>query len=156
MRFITQSPYTRNFSSDLFSQMENLLSDFGTRPTSSFNPSVYSEEEENYYRMSVDAPGLKREDLKIELEDKVLTISGERKRDTQNFSSFKRSFHLPMDVDAEKIEAVYEDGVLELYLPKAESAKVRRVEVKANKDGFFSQLLNSKKSPEANPHPTKQ
>ena len=84
--------------------------------------------------VSLAAPGLKKSDFKIEVEGNMLTISSEKEeskeeketrytRKEYSYTSFSRSFTLPEEVNKEKIDAVYEDGVLKLTLPKMEEAK---------------------------------
>jgi len=98
-------------------------------------PAVNITENNGQYNVSVAAPGMKKEDFKIDLEGDLLTISAEKEetkedKDKQynrreyNYSSFSRSFTLPEEVKRDKIEAKYEDGVLKLVLPKSETAKV--------------------------------
>lgn len=93
------------------------------------------------YEISLDLPGLESEDFQVEYEDGQLRISGERKfekeeegrtyhRVERRYGKFARAFALPRDVDGEKIEARYERGVLLVSVPKAESAKPRKIEVK--------------------------
>jgi HSP20 family protein len=97
----------------------------------SFVPKVDIFENEKAFEIYVALPGLKKEDIKIDLNDRILTVSGERKFEKQtsdnNFKSiesqygtFKRSFSLPENVDGEKINAVYNNGILELVVPKDE------------------------------------
>ena len=96
-----------------------------------FNPAVDIAEDEKSYEIHVAVPGVKKQDFKIDLVDGKLTISGERKmeenKEGKNFhsletqyGSFSRSFFVPEDVKAEKVEATYEDGLLKLTLPKKE------------------------------------
>ena len=96
-----------------------------------FNPAVDIAEDEKSYEIHVAVPGVKKQDFKIDLVDGKLTISGERKmeekKEGKNFhsletqyGSFNRSFFVPEDVKAEKVEATYEDGLLKLTLPKKE------------------------------------
>ncbi|HEU5366741.1 MAG TPA: Hsp20/alpha crystallin family protein, partial [Hanamia sp.] len=84
--------------------------------------------------VSLAAPGLKKEDFKINLEGNMLTISSEKEekneekdekytRQEYSYSSFERSFTLPDEVNQDKIDAHYQDGVLNLVLPKKEEAK---------------------------------
>lgn len=97
-------------------------------------PAVNITDTRDEYQLSLAAPGLKKEDFKIDVEGNMLTISSEKEeskedkdggltRSEYNYSSFSRSFTLPEDVNREKIEAVYKDGVLKLSLPKREEAK---------------------------------
>ncbi len=87
----------------------------------------------------VELPGMRREDFEISLHDGTLTISGERKRETSNgeraerteryIGKFRRSITLPTRVDANKVSAVYRDGILSVTLPKAEEAKPKQIPV---------------------------
>ena len=101
-------------------------------------PAVNITEKNDQYQVSLAAPGLKKEDFKIDLNGTVLTISSEKEESTENndekynrkeynYSSFSRSFSLPEEINKEKIEAKYEDGVLKISLPrkdvKMETAK---------------------------------
>lgn len=98
-------------------------------------PSVNVAENATEYRLEVAAPGLTKEDFKINIEDNLLTISAEKKVETETkegekfirrefgYSTFKRSFTLPETVDATAIKAGYENGVLHLNLPKTEVKK---------------------------------
>jgi HSP20 family protein len=97
----------------------------------SFVPKVDIIENEKAFEIQVEIPGMNKEDFKIDLKDNFLTVSGERKntreKNEKHFSSietqygsFKRTFALPENVDAEKIEAKYNNGILELVVPKDE------------------------------------
>ena len=94
--------------------------------------------------LKAELPGLEKEDIDISVEDNLLTVRGERKREkevTDNdkgvfrseraFGSFSRSFTLPTTVAMDKINASYKNGVLTLSLPKAEEAKPRQIAIKA-------------------------
>lgn len=106
-------------------------------------PRVDIREEKDVVLLSAELPGVAKEDVKVELENGVLTISGEKKserEETENgiyrservYGSFKRSFHVPDTVDAEKIEAEYVNGVLKITLPKRPEAAPRLINVKAD------------------------
>lgn len=97
----------------------------------SFVPKVDIFENEKAFEIHVVVPGMKKEEIKIDLNDRYLTVSGERKFEKQttdnNFKSietqygtFKRSFSLPENVDGENINATYNHGILELVVPKDE------------------------------------
>jgi HSP20 family protein len=87
----------------------------------------------------VELPGMRKEDIDISLHDGTLTISGERKRDstggdkaerTERYvGTFRRSIALPTRVDAGKVSAMYQDGILKVTLPKAEEAKPKQIQV---------------------------
>lgn len=168
MKFVTPYWNDRSLSSDIsadfFREMDQLLENWGrmtpnrTRDERNFVPAFEVGEEDTHYMMSLDLPGLKKEDIKIEVSDNTLTISGERKRESSNggnrkvhsyeksYGMFRRSFTLPTSVDAGKVEARYEDGVLELYIPKMQAAKPRHVEIQTGKTGFFGKLLGGDKT----------
>ena len=94
--------------------------------------------------LKAELAGMKPDDIQIEVDDNVLTIKGERKfeekvdeeryyRVERRFGTFQRSLALPQGVKADEIEATYEDGILEVTVPKAEEEKPKRIEVKARK-----------------------
>lgn len=98
-------------------------------------------ESDQDYRIVADLPGVRNEDLDISLEDEVLTIKAERdlqvpeeykarRRELVNKATFRRSFDLGASVDADKISASLDRGILTVTLPKAEKAVPRRIEVK--------------------------
>lgn len=97
-------------------------------------PAVNITEEKGAYQVSLAAPGMKKEDFKIAVDGNLLTISSEKEekreekdkkftRKEYNYTSFSRSFTLPDEVNSERIEAAYEDGVLKIILPRREEAK---------------------------------
>lgn len=159
----TQLLPNRHLAFDLFDEMDRVLNDWSRATASSmdrprnFEPLCDISETDEHYLMSVDLPGMKKEDIKIEAIDNVLTLSGERKREysdtsgkiqryEKSYGTFQRRFALPTSVEASKVEARYEDGVLELYLPKSEAAKPRQIDIKTGKIGIFDKLLGSKNS----------
>ncbi len=98
-------------------------------------------EKDDAYIVKASVPGVPAEDVEVTLTDNVLTIKGEMKADKEineeryhlrerRFGSFVRSVTLPTAVEADKIEAVNENGVLTLTLPKAEAVKPKKIEVK--------------------------
>jgi HSP20 family protein len=97
-------------------------------------PAVNVVENTDEYKLSFAVPGMRKGDFKIDVDGNLLTVSAEVEekreeksedftREEYNFSSFSRSFTLPDEVNKEKIEATYVDGVLRLSLPKKEEAK---------------------------------
>ncbi|WP_413577764.1 Hsp20/alpha crystallin family protein [Bdellovibrio sp. HCB290] len=125
--------------------------------TVNFQPSCDIHEGKDQYLVSFDMPGLKKEDIKVEVQGSNLVISGERQREVsaqdgdatiyheRAYGKFERTFVMPSSINAEKIEAHYENGVLNVALPKAESAKGRTIQIQTEQDGIFSKLLGSKK-----------
>ena len=102
---------------------------------SSSTPKVNIHETKDAYLLDLSAPGLNKEDLKVNAENGLLTISFEKKEDSQteevktikrefSYASFSRSFSLDDKIDVEGIQAKYENGVLKLNLPKKEEVKI--------------------------------
>jgi HSP20 family protein len=103
-------------------------------------PSVDVSETEGEYQIKAEIPDVKKEDVKVTLEDGVLTIQGERKQEKEvkgkryhrverSYGRFVRSFTLPDVIDEEKVKAEFKDGILNLALPKSEKAKPKAIEV---------------------------
>ena len=108
-------------------------------------PAVNVSEDEKNYHIDVIAPGFKKEDFKISVDDDVLTISAETKSESENkdnnrqynrreysYSSFTRSFTLPDNVKDDAISANYKDGILQLMMPKSEQQMKASKEIKIN------------------------
>lgn len=101
-----------------------------------FTLAVDVREEEDAYTLSALVPGLKAEDLNIQILDGTVTVEGEFKADESEYllrelphGSFRRSLTLPADLDAEKAEARIKDGVLTLRLPKGEASRPKTIKV---------------------------
>lgn len=103
-------------------------------------PAMDLAETEDHFVLRADLPGLSQDDVKIELEDGTLTVSGERKSEQETkdegfyrveraFGSFSRSLTLPQGVDPEGVTAQFDRGVLEIRIPKPEQRKPRRIEI---------------------------
>jgi HSP20 family protein len=108
---------------------------------SAWVPALDISERKDAYLVTVELPGLKSEDLDITMEDGLLTIQGERHfandsseeqfhRVERRYGAFRRSITLPAHVMAEGIQASFEDGVLQILVPKAEQAKPKRIQVR--------------------------
>lgn len=106
-----------------------------------WSPLVDITEDDKEYVVKAELPEMKKEDIKINVHDDVLTVSGERKYEKEEkgkkfhrveraYGSFMRSFTLPEDADGSKISAEYKDGMLKVHLPKSEQAKKKAIEVK--------------------------
>lgn len=106
-----------------------------------WTPSVDISETEGEYQIKAEIPDVKKEDVKVTLEDGVLTIQGQRKQETEekgtkyhrierSYGSFARTFSLPDVIEVDKVRAEFKDGVLHLHLPKSEKAKPKAIEVK--------------------------
>ncbi len=128
-------------------RLNSLISDQGRNSegnsdvtAASFTPAVDVYEDEHKVVLSIEAPGVKQEDLDVQVEKNTLTVRGERKfekdQKEQNFhrierryGSFYRSFSLPNTVDTENVRASYDAGVLRLELAKKAEAKPRQIKV---------------------------
>ena len=104
-------------------------------------PAVEISEEKDQVIVKAEIPGLKKEDLQVNLSNSLLTIRGERKQEEEkkgkgyyyserSYGSFSRSIQLPAEVRSDKVSASFKDGVLEIRLPKTEEAKQRDVAIK--------------------------
>lgn len=130
-----------------FANFPSLLENFFGRDVADFDdfsqrrgnmPAVNIKESDSEFEIDVAAPGLKKEDFKLNLENNILTISSEKEikneekdekgnyaRREFSYQSFSRSFTLPEMVEADKIKAKYNDGILSIHVPKKEEAKKR-------------------------------
>ena len=104
-------------------------------------PTVDVYEKDDKYVINAEIPGLEKEDIKIDVKDGALSLSGEKKyeekkedenyiRVERRYGKFERRFNLPENVDVEKVSANYKNGVLEVTLPKKEEAKPKQIDVK--------------------------
>ncbi len=106
-------------------------------------------EEKNHYHLALDIPGVDKEDLKVELNDNILAISGERKDEFEkenvsfkSFGKFEQRFSLPKDVQAAEIEVNQHNGVLDIVIPKIDKVEERKnIEIKSGKSNLLSGLL---------------
>jgi HSP20 family protein len=128
----------------LNSMLYTMQEEKGSYTKNDFFPSINTREGEFAYHVEVDLPGIKKEDINISVEDNKLVISGERKikeeikeenyyKVESSFGSFSRSFSLPEEADIENIHAESQDGVLEVVVPKLETAvvdKVKKIDIK--------------------------
>ena len=150
------SPRLNSWSplAELRQEMDTLFDDFWSSPGSvsrrgaatnaGWCPTCDVAENKDHYLVTLDVPGVPKDQIKIEMHDNVLTVSGERKSEARenteggryierHYGSFFRSFSLPIGVDSTKVEADYKDGVLKLYVPKAETAKARQIKIGENR-----------------------
>ena len=116
-----------------FGKMPEMKSDL-------WSPAIDIAENNGNIEVHAEIPGIKKEDIKVTVKDNVLSISGERKQENEvkektfhrierTYGKFCRSIMLPAEVDADKVKASYKDGVLNITLPKPESAKPKKIDV---------------------------
>jgi HSP20 family protein len=113
----------------------------GRATTTAWAPALDISERKDAYLVTVELPGVEPDDLEITLEDGVLTIQGERHfahdsseqqfhRVERRYGAFRRSITLPAQVQAEQIEASFDNGVLQILVPKMEEATAKRIKVR--------------------------
>lgn len=116
---------------DRFQRYFEDFSHFGITFHDNFNPRIDISEDDENITVSAEIPGVKKENIKITLQDNILTIEGEKKkveekknknfyRSERVFGSFKRCFTLPSEVDSDKVDAKFEDGTLSIRIKKLE------------------------------------
>jgi HSP20 family protein len=129
----TENPVATVFD-DFFRPFNEWFNNGGPLMKTLSVPSVNISEDSDRYKVALAAPGLKKSDFNIKVDGNTITISSEKEetkeekevkftRHEYSYSSFSRTFTLPDEVNQDKIEAVYADGVLTLTLPKREEAK---------------------------------
>jgi HSP20 family protein len=106
-----------------------------------WSPEVDISEDDQGYLLKADLPEMKKDDVRVTVEDGILSVSGERKcqkedqkkkfhRIERSFGTFRRSFTLPEDADSTKVTADFHDGVLKVHLPTMTIARSKAIEVK--------------------------
>ncbi|MDH5297581.1 MAG: Hsp20/alpha crystallin family protein [Desulfobulbaceae bacterium] len=114
---------------------------FGRLISQQWLPSVDIDESKDKLVVKVELPGLDAKDVSVSLADDLLTIRGEKKQESEEkdatrhtveryYGTFERSFRLPMEIKADKVEATFDKGVLKITLPKAEVSKRKEIEIK--------------------------
>jgi HSP20 family protein len=127
-------------------RINRMLGDPGARFDEPFafadwEPAVDIQETDNEFAVKADLPDVKKEDIKVELANGVLTIEGERKKEKEEkgkkfhrierqYGQFVRRFALPADIDGTTVKAEFKDGVLNVHVPKSPNGKPKTVEVK--------------------------
>ena len=108
-------------------------------------------ETQDGYLLSIDMPGVGKENINMEVKEDVWTLSAERQsrfadenEKSSSYMKYQRSFRVPGNVDIDQVEAHLEHGVLEIFMPKTAKPKGRKIEVEAKPEGFFKKFLGSK------------
>ena len=107
------------------------------------SPAIEISEDKNDVLVKAELPGMKKEDLEINVEERLLTIRGEKKKEEErkgegyfyserSYGAFERCIEIPRDVQSDKAHATFKDGVLEVRLPKTEEAKRKEVKIKVD------------------------
>jgi len=114
---------------------------FPSRFDTEWSPNVDISETKDDFVVKAEVPGMEKEDVKITLQDNVLTLKGEKKQEKEDatcyrmersYGSFVRSFSLPTVIRADKIKASYKDGILNITLPKAEEVKPKQIPIEVS------------------------
>ncbi len=146
------TPWTKGFD-QLFDEMDAMLVPFrqGTATGHGMSATCDIHETDADYLLTMDIPGVNKDDIQIEFAGNHVTISAERKQEQtsegltahrleRSFGTLKRTFVVPDGVEGSKIQANCENGVLYLAIPKAEAQKPKRIEVGAGKGSFLKRI----------------
>jgi HSP20 family protein len=134
-------PETDFFGKRFSDIMDEFFNDAVHTRRDSFMPTIDIAETETAYNIDVQLPGMKKEDINIEMENGRLTISGERKFENEEngktwrkvesqYGSFARSFQLPENVESDSIKATYTDGILKLNVTKSKEQMKKQIQIK--------------------------
>lgn len=130
---------------DLFDRFERLFEDFELpslfEEREAWTPAFDVIEKEKEYVVTAEIPGIDPKDIDITISNGILTIKGEKKKEEENreenyyymerqYGTFQRSFRLPNEIEADKVDATYKNGVLRLVLPKAHADNVKKIAIK--------------------------
>lgn len=139
MALVSYRPF-RSFQQDINRLFEGM---FGEFPERGWYPIVDIAERDDAFVIKAELPGVRPEDVKLNMANNVLTMYGEKQQEQEKkdqnyyriertYGTFQRSFTFPSTVDADKINASYKDGVLTVTLPKAEQARPKQIPISAN------------------------
>lgn len=133
---------SRNFSSWIDEFLNDAVRETMGNDVGTMKPSVNVKETDENFKMEIAAPGMDKSDFEIEVEEGFLKLRAEKKQEHEegsngekflrrefSYTSFERSFALPENADADKIEANYDNGVLNLSIPKVEPTKPKRKKI---------------------------
>lgn len=144
---------TGNWDRSFITPVQHLVDDFFNdfsplwsveRPMQSFRPKVNISETDTQYKISAELPGMEEKDFEVLLEENILRIKGEKTtteehkegsyaRQESSYGSFERAFELPSEVDAEKIDAKFKNGVLNITLNKVSSnKKTKKIQIESH------------------------
>ena len=128
--------------SNRFQRIFDEFPGYGFNPNETFSPKIDISENEKSIQINAEIPGVPKENLKITLQDNILTIEGEKKkvseekdknyyREERSYGKFKRSFTLPVEVDSDNVDAKFKNGILEIKLDKIQpkEEKERSIEI---------------------------
>jgi HSP20 family protein len=143
---------------ELRQEVDRLFEDVWKSPSEALHtsqtwyPACDVSENGDHYLLTVEMAGIPKDQVQIEAIDNQLVISGERKVEDKkqekglfyserHYGKFQRTFALPKGLETEKIEANYQDGVLQILIPKAEAAKSRKIKIGTSSGSFLGKLI---------------
>lgn len=130
--------------SDLSSnRFQKIFDEFDFANQNTFSPKISISENKKNILIYAEIPGVQKENIKLTLQDNVLTIEGEKKKvnedkyisiykEERNYGKFKRSFTLPVEVDSDNVDAIFNNGILEIELHKVETKEVKERIIELN------------------------
>jgi len=135
---------------------ENMWPEMTREELAEFSPSIDLEENDEMYLITADLPGIKSDDIKIDVVGNKIKISGERRREVKgeglyerSQGHFSRSLTLPENIDVKKVEANFEDGVLRVVLPKTEIKSSQQIKVHSGPpQGLIDRFIHREKTVE--------
>jgi len=121
---------------------DRLLPEWARWHGEEFKPTFDLYEKEGKYYLTAEIPGVEKDDISIDVEGRVLTVSGTKKQEKEeegasyyfkesSYGSFSRSMRLPGEIDEESVDASFKDGVLRVVMQPKESSKTRKIEIKS-------------------------
>lgn len=136
-------------------EMDRLLSS-ADRSNFIRQPACDISESDNAYMIEFDMPGVKSDEIDIQIDSNQLVISATRKRENEvneenfhrierHYGEYRRTFSLPQNVEVDQIEADYSDGVLTVALPKSEVAKPKKIKIGGKTSGLLKRLVTDKR-----------
>ena len=145
---VTRNSNPFSFIEDFETDLARIFGNYPPTRRANIVPAMDLAEKESHFVLSVDLPGVKKEDLQIEVDANILSIKGERKKQQEtseyserSFGPFERKIQLPQSVKTEDIEARFENGVLELAIPKERTRAKTTVEIKdGSQNGLWDRL----------------
>ena len=143
MPILRRTGLVRRPTRDIFDRFfEDFEIPAGLREETEFAPAFDVSETENELIVKAEVPGMDKKDINVNLSDGLLTITGEKHHEKKEesekyhcferrYGKFSRTMRLPSEVETEKVDAMYKDGVLTITLPKSETVKPKQIEIKS-------------------------
>ena len=143
MPILRRTGLVRRPTWDIFDRFfEDFETPVGFREETEFTPAFDVSETENELIVKAEVPGMDKKDINVNLSDGLLTITGEKHHEKKEesekyhcferrYGKFSRTMRLPSEVETEKVDAMYKDGVLTITLPKSETVKPKQIEIKS-------------------------